>query len=448
MKPIFLLALIASNIALFAQDDSIEIIQAPTLTEIGKPIGEKVSQKINKEGGQISSADGRLDLIIPENALKSKTNISIQTVINTLSPGKEYAYQLEPSGITFQQPAKIIFHYSKKDYEGGVEALKGISFQDEKGQWYRLRSTVIDTINKTISGDITHFSRWSDFDLYSLVPSNAKVKVSKKVYLQIVKTDPPGENGDPGNNMVLIPLRTRGQGSNRKTWSVNGIVGGNSLWGTVAQNTLISADFTAPTNVPDRNPVEVSVQANADFTFNNNTFHTLTLISNITIYDKAYEITVIGHNQQNVLQCTITTIDSSSCILQLNGDRSKIQDIQNMNFKMTITGCPCNLREINPGASIGPVNIVGATRIYIVPANPPQKPYEYVTIDWIRNMGSIGGMAIDPCVGNPSLSWPWMSIPAVPMPFGFEAKDDEQFIKGGDEKNGFVIKIKPIKEDN
>ena len=183
-------------------------------------------------------------------------------------------------------------------------------------------------------------------------------------------------------------------------------------------------DYTAPATVPDNNPVALSVEA-SNITFNRKNYSKLKLISNIIIFDKSYEITVIAYNKQRTGTCTLSGIDSSTCILQLNGSRSKVVDIQNMNFKITISGCPCKVSEVNAGASIGPVNIVGATKIDVVPANPPQKPYAFITIYFIRNMGVIPAMVGDPCGGNIGNRSPVYTLPAVPMVLPFEAKDEE-----------------------
>ena len=36
--------------------------------------------------------------------------------------------------------------------------------QDDKGQWYGLKKFTLDTVAKTISGNINHFSTWVSFD--------------------------------------------------------------------------------------------------------------------------------------------------------------------------------------------------------------------------------------------------------------------------------------------
>jgi len=441
MRNIFLSLLLIYGFNIFAQDDSLEIKFAPTLTDIGKPVGEKISQKIDKDGGKLISPDGRMELIIPQDVVSKKTNISIQPVINNLSPGKGNAYQLEPSGITFQKPLQIIFHYSAKESPGELPDLRGIAWQDDKGQWYSLDSSMVDTTARTVTGYISHFSTWVFFDYFNLEPTSARVKVSKKLRLEVICTYPGGLSDNFKAEMM--------QKMKFSTY-VNGTRGGNAAVGTVSSvagsNDHRFLDYTAPGSVPDNNPVAVSVEA-SNITFNRKTYSKLKLVSNITIYDKSYEIKVIGYNKQNVLQCVISSIDSSTCLLQLNGNRSKLLDIQNMNVKITITSCQCNVREINPGSGTGPVNIIGASKIDIAPANPPNKPYALITVYFIRNVGIIPGMAKDPCGNMGPNSMPPMALPAVPFAVQFEDDEKEHLVKGGDDKNGFEVRVKPVKED-
>ncbi|HVT86318.1 MAG TPA: hypothetical protein VHD35_14030 [Chitinophagaceae bacterium] len=439
MKQLIILILIFSNICVLAQDDSLQVVLAPTLTAIGKPAGEKISQKIDKDGGKLITTDGRMELIIPQDAIGKKTTISIQPVTNELS-GSGIAYELEPSGISFQKPLQIIFHYSSKE-EAPIAELRNIAWQDDKGQWNALDSSVVDTITRTVTGNITHFSTWVFFDYFNLSPTSARVKVGHKLGLQIKCTYPGGLSA----NFIREMLNKM-----RFTTYVNGIHGGNAAVGTISTvqggHDFWVLNYTAPASVPDNNPVAVSAEA-SNITFNLRTYSKLKLVSNVTVYDDSYDIKVIGHNTESVLQCTISSIDSSTCILQLNGNRSKLLEIENMDFKIKIMSCPCNLRELNPGSSTGPVNIIGASKIDIAPANPPQKPYRLITVYFIRNTGVIPGMAIDPCMGHPGLTLPAMALPAVPFVLQFEDDKKEHLVKGGDEKNGFEVRVTPIQED-
>jgi hypothetical protein len=277
MKNIFLFLLMASCLQFArAQDDSIDVKFAPTFTSIGKPTGEKITQKIDKDGGKIVSADNQVELIIPQDALPKKTDISIQSLENTLTPGKGNSYQLEPSGITFQKPLQIVFHYSPKE-DVTIPELRNIAWQDEKGQWYGLDSCAVDTKARTVTGWITHFSTWVFFDYFNLTPTAARVKVSKKLQLQITCTYPGGLS-DQLKTSILQQLKF--------ATYVNGIRNGNGLVGTVSSIKNVGNDrftgYTAPAAVPDNNPVALSVEA-SNITFNRKNYSKLKLVSNITI---------------------------------------------------------------------------------------------------------------------------------------------------------------------
>jgi hypothetical protein len=198
--------------------------------------------------------------------------------------------------------------------------------------------------------------------------------------------------------------------------------------------------------VPDDNPVALSVEA-SNITFNRKNYSKLKLVSNITIFDKSYLVTILGYNKQHVGKCTVSSIDSSSFILQLNGKKSKLVEIQNMNDKVTSSGCICEVTEINAGNNSGPINIAGASKIDVVPAEPPQKPYAFITIYFIRTIGVMPGWHAPPCGHTNDVVTPPMPLPAVPFVLVFEAKDEEYVVAKEGTDNGFEIKVKPVKED-
>ena len=93
--------------------------------------------------------------------------------------------------------------------------LRNIAWQDEKGQWNALDSAAVDTINKTVSGTIAHFSNWVFFDHFNLTPTSARVKVGKKIQLQILCTYPGGLSDQFKTNILNKCL---------KNWSWNSIL--------------------------------------------------------------------------------------------------------------------------------------------------------------------------------------------------------------------------------
>src|SRR6185436_19452022 len=127
---------------------------------IGKPNGEKAEMKIGKEGGSFTSSDGKMRLKVPEGAVSKKTTFSIQPVINLMPNGNGKTYKLEPSGVNFQKPLQIIFYYADEVEKNSFDQM-GIAMQNEKGKWYSVNRSVSDTISKTLTANINHFSSYT-----------------------------------------------------------------------------------------------------------------------------------------------------------------------------------------------------------------------------------------------------------------------------------------------
>jgi hypothetical protein len=80
MKRLLLLFFLLDSTISFAQNKVFleKIDSVPTAA--GSPIGEITKQDIGKAGGHLVSADGKIELTIPDGALSSITSISIQPV--------------------------------------------------------------------------------------------------------------------------------------------------------------------------------------------------------------------------------------------------------------------------------------------------------------------------------------------------------------------------------
>ena len=76
----FSLLFLYLHLTVSAQADNLTIryLRMDSVTALGKPTGEQVSQEIGKDGGTISSEDGRIELIFPEGALSKKKKIKIK----------------------------------------------------------------------------------------------------------------------------------------------------------------------------------------------------------------------------------------------------------------------------------------------------------------------------------------------------------------------------------
>ena len=142
------------NNILQSLDDSIPA----AISGIGTPTGTPVSKNIGSSGGSLLSADGRIELVIPSGALSANTNITIQPVTNNCPGGLGIAYDLLPNGTKFAVPATFIFHYGDADVNGTDPYLFFEAVQDSLQQWDADVYRDVDTIAKTVSFDLNHFS--------------------------------------------------------------------------------------------------------------------------------------------------------------------------------------------------------------------------------------------------------------------------------------------------
>ena len=134
----------------------------PAITPVGTPVGNPVSKIIGAAGGTLVSPDGRLELNIPSGALSSNTDISIQPVTNEAPGGIGLAYDLLPNGTKFSKLATFTFHYTKEELNDNFPYLLFIAYQDSSNGW---RADQIqrdfDTVAKTVSLEISHFTIWA-----------------------------------------------------------------------------------------------------------------------------------------------------------------------------------------------------------------------------------------------------------------------------------------------
>ena len=376
MKKLALIGVVALrifSIIAHAQSESptIKRLRLDSVTTIGKPNGEEVSEEIDKDGGKVFSADSKMELIVPEGALSKKRKIQIQSITNLVANGRGNAYKMEPSGLQFQKPVTLIYHYSEDELNGTSAEFKGIAWQDEKGKWSSMDLVVLDTAAKTITTQINHFSSYGSFDRIVLLPYQARVKVEKSIQLEIHFAIADVEN------YTLPPTIPAPE------WAVNGINGGNGFVGTIVPtgtNTNHSK-YTAPVSMPDDNPVAVSAKIRGiEFTFNRRTFRDPSLVSHLLIYDKAYRVSMnfwVDNSEDGM--CTMRMEDRCEFTVLLEGTRSMIKEINNQNLQVRLNPCRCVYTWTNRPLP-GPLNPIGASRIDITPASVPSVPFRKVRI--------------------------------------------------------------------
>lgn len=463
-KIFFFLFLLGSLTALAQNNDDADTTAKPAITEKGKPDGVKTEMKMDKDGGTLISSDGKLELIIPPGALAKKTNISIQPVTNLMPNGNGKAYSLEPSGIRFQQPAQIIFHYDSEEIKDSSQLLIGIATQDDKGQWYGLKNFIIDTVAKTLTGNIPHFSSYSNFEKLKIDPSYKRLKVNKKVMLGIElisykdddlsmlgpKTEASAPTGE--DDIVLTSIEiTRVKW--HAIWSANGIIDGNNIEGLIEKSGIRYAVYQAPALVPENDPVAVAAKLEGlTFKYKGITFKDLTLVSNILVYADAYEVSMTSRFEGDAGTVMGKSIykDTGSFVISVEKGEARLIEKENKNTADILDYKGCTCRIVNKDANTGLIHITGVNSIILTPPNPPGQPYAKVRIEFLLSPMSFSRVFCK-CPGNKKEEElaQFSLMPAFPRIVIFELKEGEQILNGSIDKPGmkFIMTAKPVKED-
>ncbi|MNZ65478.1 hypothetical protein D3C78_836740 [compost metagenome] len=162
---------------------------------------------------------------------------------------------MSPHGQQFSKPVTIKFHY--KDEQVSCSEALGIAYQDNEGKWKAVGGVVVDAVNKTITAKTTHFSDWSFFEAFSLLPEKSYLNPGEKVSLKITHFL------DAGDGLFLVPLipektevyLTEGKELQSKYIDEWKLVGEGNL---VPQG--VKAEYTAPAKIPTNNPAVISVR--------------------------------------------------------------------------------------------------------------------------------------------------------------------------------------------
>lgn len=434
----------------------------PAITKPGKPIGKIVEKMMNKDGDSLISGDGNLKLIIPPGALSKKTTISIQAMTNMMPNGNGLAYRLEPSGIQFQQPIQIVFHYDTEESKESAQLLMGIAMQDDKGQWYGLYKFNLDTVAKTISGDINHFSVWATFNQLELISllDQKRVKVTMTCPVGIFGIDmSPKQEAfqDKLTELLYGPLVIYWQQPKSLIWRVNNVVKGNSLWGTLNVGEEDESTgkkwkkYTAPGSVPGLNPVTISVElVGAHFKLNGkDQTGPLKLSLDILIYDNAYEVKIESKQQGS----QYSYIDKGSFVISLNGENTKIIETVNNSPDILDVKDECSHKVINPGANHGHIHITGTKSIKLTPAQPPN--FTLVEITFIEAPMVYSTFLIQCMVNGKLVSMTTEKANAFvakysawPLFIKFEAKEGEQVIVDTQVPGGYYkVTVRRLKDE-
>lgn len=478
MRPRLIILILFTGLSSVAQQTS-----QPLITPISKPFGNISSTKMGTEGGALKSADGNLTVIVPAGALPSETTISIQPVDNGPSGNQIDAYQLEPSGVRFEKPVQLVFKYAGSNENADI---KGIATQDESGLWWEVRKIKTDTIAKTITCYVPHFSKWALFERLVLEPKKTSIAVTATLRLTIVELSSDEEfledltkkNASDDKNLsqdgdLLTPLRRKGTPANNanpssdaellhdlkpkykaESWTVNGIENGNSEVGTVNGGKDV-AIYKAPAKVPNQNPVAVSAKVTgmAYTPTGGSKMKTLYLVAEVEIHDHRYKFTFI--QVSNNLNGVLKVLDSSTCVVELENGRPVLKNIVNHKLwsdwpKTNKRGC--ELTYLDPDGWKGQAEISGMTGGMMTPGSEKDPSRDFL-IQLTPAFGSTPAMKEDcKCRGCTPRQVESFPLPAQPRYIHFKVNEDdvnveymgiwgkneiERITKG----EGFVVKI-------
>jgi hypothetical protein len=248
--------------------------QPPAVTPVGTPTGTPINKSIGPAGGTILSADGRLQLTFPPNALTINTDITIQPGTNNAPGGKGVAYRLMPDGTTFAVPVTLTFNYSDSDANGTIPYFFYIAFQDSTGVWNAdFKNRTVDTVARTVSTQISHFSWWDLGTKYNMYAYPSAVKAKKTSTLGVEVTDDQGtltrNSGGEYSYSKLPPTLRPVPSSVIGDWSIDGVPDGNAENGTLSQDNETET-YTAPAEVDEERTVQASGTIIYDVTAWNN----------------------------------------------------------------------------------------------------------------------------------------------------------------------------------
>ncbi len=283
VKHVLLLACVSLSMSTACSDnsESAPAGKVPAETPVGTPTGPSASSTVGSSGGVVVSADGRLEIEVPDGALASDTTITVQPISATAPGAIGGAYRLGPSEVTFAKPVTVRFKLTPTEVMGTAAAFVGVAWQQPSGAWEKPPSSY-DAGSGIASTATVHFSDWSALAGLQIMPGTASVKVGKELQLVVRNCRWTEESGDvlcAIGEHCKVHACTQDQVSG-KGWEVNGVAGGSGSTGHVV-GTAKGATFTAPSKVPS--PATVAVSADVGVGDQQGSF--TQLVSNVTIVD-------------------------------------------------------------------------------------------------------------------------------------------------------------------
>jgi hypothetical protein len=155
------------------------------VTVPGSQLGIALTGTIGPSGGTLITNDGKAEFVFPAGALNKATDITIQPITSNIPLAVGNAYRLLPENTQFINPVILKYHYSTDEMEGTFPEAIFIAHQNTDGIWQAHGNVITDTVNKTISAQLFHFSDWGLFSAYQMEISDEIVDPDEQVDLKI-----------------------------------------------------------------------------------------------------------------------------------------------------------------------------------------------------------------------------------------------------------------------
>ncbi|TFW32239.1 hypothetical protein [Massilia horti] len=230
--------------------------------------GPAASGSIGAAGGEVTSADGLLQISVPPGAFAHPTQVTILSITNTAHGGRGQAYRITPEGLQGAVPLTLRFQVDDAMLQGSALDVMSIATQDADGRWHAYRQPVRDKTKNTLEVQTTHFSDWAVIAGAQLRPATATVPVGQSIDFILVTCAAQAESNGITATVDACTERPAAVGE-LSDWAVNSILGGAAALGTITELALTGpaqgeiphrARFDAPLQVPAHNPVAVSVR--------------------------------------------------------------------------------------------------------------------------------------------------------------------------------------------
>lgn len=179
--------------------DSVNQGPTPVSRPAGQPSGAQQSFPIGSEGGEFTTADGKLTVIVPAGAVTELTNFQVQPISNTADAGVGGGFRLLPHGMIFHKPITLRFSYEALIDSIPSEDVLSIAFQSQDGIWHMVRPHTMNKATKIIEAPTTHFSDWILVSWLKLKPAKSTVGPNEVQELSVF-------NYHPYSDDILAPL--------------------------------------------------------------------------------------------------------------------------------------------------------------------------------------------------------------------------------------------------